>query len=53
MEVCRQSLSRLTPEEVNQFHEGVKKKRVGLNVGQARRIVYDRNEWQGFVRGNA
>ena len=22
-----------------------------LNVGQARRMVYDRNEWLGFVRG--
>ena len=24
-----------------------------LNVGQARRRVYDRNEWREFVRGNA
>ena len=25
----------------------------GSSVGQARRIVYDRNEWRGFVRGNS
>ena len=25
----------------------------GLNVGQGRRMVYGRNEWWGFVRGNA
>ena len=24
-----------------------------LNVGQARRMVYDRNEWREFVRKNA
>ena len=25
----------------------------GLNVGQARRMVYDRNEWWESVKGNA
>ena len=25
----------------------------GLDVRQARRMVHDRNVWQGFVRGNA
>ena len=25
----------------------------GLNIRQARRMVQDRSEWQGFVRGNA
>ena len=24
-----------------------------FNVGQSRRMVYDRNEWWGFVKGNA
>ena len=24
-----------------------------LDVGQARRIEHDRNEWRGFIRGNA
>ena len=28
-------------------------KKRGLNVEQARRMVYDRNEWHGLVRGNA
>ena len=27
-----------------------KKKKRGLNIGQERRMVYDRNEWQKFVR---
>ena len=27
-------------------------KKRGLNVGQARRMVYDKNEWWGFVRSN-
>ena len=27
-------------------------KKRGLNVGQTRRMVYDRSEWQAFVRGN-
>ena len=27
-------------------------KKRGLNVGQARRMVLDRSEWRGFVRGN-
>ena len=27
-------------------------KKRGLNVWQARRMVYDRNEWEEFVRGN-
>ena len=25
----------------------------GVDVRQARRMVHDRSEWQGFVRGNA
>ena len=29
------------------------KKKRALNVGRARMMVYDRNEWRGFVRGNA
>ena len=29
----------------------LKKKKRGLDIGQARRMVDDRNEWQGFVRG--
>ena len=28
-------------------------KKRGLNVQQARRMVYDRNEWREFLRGNA
>ena len=28
-------------------------KKRGLNVEQARRMVYDRNEWGEFVSGNA
>ena len=28
-------------------------KKRGLNVGQARRMVYDGNKWREFVRGNA
>ena len=28
-------------------------KKIGLNVGKARRMVYDRYERRGFVRGNA
>ena len=32
--------------------KGCLKKR-GLDVRQARRIVQDRSEWCGFVRGNA
>ena len=26
-------------------------KKRGLNVGQARRVVYERNEWREFVKG--
>ena len=32
-------------------HEGLRKR--VLDVRQARRIVQDRSEWSGFVRGNA
>ena len=28
-------------------------KKRGLDVWKARRMVQDRNEWRGFVRGNA
>ena len=28
-------------------------KKRGLDVRQARRMVYNRNKWWGFVRGNA
>ena len=28
-------------------------KKSGLNVGRARNMVYERNEWQKFVRGSA
>ena len=28
-------------------------KKSGLDIKQARRMVQDRDEWQGFVRGNA
>ena len=28
-------------------------KKIGMNVGQARRMGYDKNEWREFVRGNA
>ena len=28
-------------------------KEKGLNVGEARRMAYDRNEWREFVRVNA
>ena len=28
-------------------------KKRGLDVRQARRMVHDRSEWRGFVRGNA
>ena len=31
--------------------KGCLKKR-GLDVRQARKMVHDRNEWKGFVRGN-
>ena len=37
----------------NRFHtvkECLKKR--GLDVRQARRMVYDRRVWRGFVRGN-
>ena len=27
-------------------------KKKGLDIRQAKRMVYDRNEWQGFVRRN-
>ena len=27
-------------------------KKRGLNVGKAKKMVYDRNEWREFVRGN-
>ena len=28
-------------------------KKSGLNIRQARRMTQDRNEWRGFVKGNA
>ena len=29
------------------------RKKIGLDVRQARRLAQDRNEWQGFVNGSA
>ena len=29
------------------------KKKKGFNVGQARRMMYNRKEWDRFVKGNA
>ena len=37
--------SRSTAEEVNGFREWLSEKG-NFNVGQARRMIYDRNEWQ-------
>ena len=28
-------------------------KNIGLDIGQARRMVHGRNEWQAFLRRNA
>ena len=40
-------------EEMNGYCAGpFKKKRFGLDLRQARRMVQDRSEWLGFVREN-
>ena len=38
------------PQKRNLVNEFLKKKK-GLNVGRARRMVYNGNEWQAFVKG--
>ena len=47
---CR-SVGRLRKRWIDAGKECLKKR--GLDVRQARRMVQDRNEWRGFVRGNA
>ena len=37
---------------VKRVYVGVCLKERGFNVGEARRIVYDRSEWREFVRRN-
>ena len=36
---------------IDNVKEGLRKR--GLDVREARRMVQDRSEWRGFVRGNA
>ena len=45
------SLGRPQNRWIDTMKECIKKR--GLDVRQARRMVQDRNEWLGFVRGNA
>ena len=47
----RRLVGRLQKRWIDSLNDCLKKR--GLNVGQARRMVYDRNEWWEFVRGNA
>ena len=44
------SVGRTRKRWVDTVKECLKKR--GLDVRQARRMVQDRSEWQGFVRGN-
>ena len=39
--------------EVDRYHEGLFKKKKGRDVRQEKRMLHDRNEWWGCVRGNA
>ena len=50
---CAGSLSvgRSRKRWIDTVKECLKKR--GLEIRQARRIVQDRSEWRGFVRGNA
>ena len=45
------SVGRLQKRWIGTMKECLKKR--GLDVRQARRMVQDRSEWWGFVRGNA
>ena len=45
------SVGRLQKTRIDTVKERLKKR--GLDVRQARRMVQDRSEWQGFVSGNA
>ena len=47
----RRSVGRPWKRWIDTVKEYLKKR--GLNVRQPRRMVQDRSEWQGFVRGNA
>ena len=44
------SVGRLQKRWIDTMKECLKKR--GLDVRQARRMVQDRTEWRGFVRGN-
>ena len=52
VEICVGSplIGRLRKRWIDSLNDCLKK--WGLNVGQPRRMVYDRDEWRGFVRGN-
>ena len=45
------SVGRPQKTRIDTVKECLKKR--GLGVRQARRMVYDRSEWRGFVRGSA
>ena len=49
--VGRHLVGRLRKRWIDSVNDCLKKR--GLNIGQTRRMVYYRNEWQEFVRGNA
>ena len=48
--VGSRSVGRTQKRWIDTVKEGLRKR--GLDVRQARRIVHDKSEWQGFVRGN-
>ena len=45
------SVSRLLKRWIDPVKKCLLRKR-GLGIRQARRMVHDRSEWRGFVRGN-
>ena len=48
---CIRSVGKPWKRWIDTVKECLRKR--GLDVRQARRMVQDNNEWQGFVRGNA
>ena len=47
------SVGRLQKRWIDTVKEFKEKRKRGLVVRQARRMMQDRSEWQGFVKGNA
>ena len=52
MQVVAQRASRRRKRWIDTVKICLKKKKKGLDVRQARRMVHDRSEWWGFVREN-